>query len=131
MPVLSVETQNAILDGWLGTTRAAGAPDEYQVEGWVDDPRSDGAGQADFDGYTPATWDSDDWLAAAGGSKSTDGLVSLGTPAGEGSDAIRFWALRNTTSDELAFSGRLDRPVFVSASANPVRIRPTVFWPTN
>jgi hypothetical protein len=127
MPVHSIETMNAILDGWLGPNRAAGAPASYEVEGWIDDPRQVGAQEADFGGYTPAVWSSANWGPAEGGRKDATALVSLGTPTSAGTDAVRFWALRNVTSGELAFSAPLERPVYIgAASANPVQIRPTV-----
>lgn len=121
----SPETQVAILAGWLGPDRGATAPDAYQVEGWQDDPRSIGASQADFDGYTPNVWDSDDWVIDDIEIRTTS-LVDLGTPADSGTDAIRYWALRNTTSGLLAYSAPLDRPVSVSAGGDPVLIRPII-----
>lgn len=125
MPVLSIEAKNAILDGWLGPNRGTGSPDDYEVEGWIDDPSTVGAQEADFGGYTPATQDSDDWGPAEGGETSTTGLVNLGTPTTTGSDAIRYWALRNTTSGELAFSAPLSRPAFPVVGV-PARIRPVI-----
>lgn len=120
------EMANQMLAGHLGPDRSTVAPDTYQIEAWIDDPRSIGATQADFGGYTPNVWDSDDWDTADGRTVSTIGLVDMGTPSSAGSDAIRFWALRNVTSGLLAFSAKLERPVYVSISTDPVLIRPTV-----
>ena len=127
MPIGTEETQNAVLDAWLGSGRAAGCPDSYMIEGWVDDPSDDDAEEADFDGYAAATWDSDDWGPADGGETETTALVSLGTPASDDSDRIRFWALRNVTSGELAFSAPMDEPVDVFEDTE-VEIRPVVRW---
>jgi hypothetical protein len=121
----AAEFQVAILAGVLGPDRGALAPDAWQVEGWIDNPLSDGAAQADFAGYTPAVWDSDDW-AIDDNEIATTSLVSLGTPAGDGTDAIRFWALRSTTTDLLVYSAPLEQKVYVSASANPVQIHPII-----
>lgn len=123
MPVnpASIETQNAILDGWL---RASGRT--YQLEGWIDNPLEDDAQEADFPGYTPATLADTDWSAASGGEIETATLHSLGTPSGAGTDGIRFWALRDTTLDEIAYVGALERTVYMSASSDPLQIRPTV-----
>lgn len=117
---------NQLLDGILGAIRSSGSEDEYQVEGWIDDPRQIGAQEADFTGYTPATLDSDDWDDAEGRAKSPLAVVSLGVASVAGSDAIRYWALRNTTLDLIAYSAPLERPVYASAGA--VNINPIIFF---
>ena len=125
MPIQSTETKNQILDAWLGPNRAVGCPDEYQIEGWYDDPSDGGSDEADFAGYAAATWDSDDWGPASGGETETTALVSLGTPTADDNDRIRFFALRNTTSGVLAFSAALDDKVDVIDGVE-VEIQPVV-----
>jgi hypothetical protein len=127
MPVISVTTMNQILDAWLGTTRAAGTPDSYDVELWIDDPRTDSPSEADWVGYSSVSWSSDDWLDAEGGEKDSDGLVDFGAPDGAGTDAARYWALRDPDTEELAYSAPLESPLSVTAAGdNPVKIRLTV-----
>lgn len=127
MPVNSVTTMNQILDAWLGTTRAAGCPDSYDVELWQDDPREDSPTEADWGGYAAASWPSDDWLAAEGGEKDSDGLVDFGAPSSAGTDAARYWALRDPDTDEIAYSAPLSEPISVTdASASSIQIRMTV-----
>lgn len=131
MPVVDVPTQNAILDGWLGTTRGSTAADSYVVRLWQDDPRQVGAAEADWGGYTPPTWSSDDWLAADGGEKLSDGSADFDNPTGAGTDAARYWALHDATTDALCYSAPLATPINVSAaSAASVRIRMTVPYAT-
>lgn len=118
-----VAFQNAVLDGILGPTRGSTAPAGFVVRAWFDNPESDDPTEADFTGYTPPTWDSDDWLAAEGGVKLSDGLAALGTPSADASDALRFWSLHDTTSEELVYSAPLRERMWVTAGSNPVRIR--------
>lgn len=127
MPVLDATLANQILDGILGPNRAAGAEASYIVEGWIDDPRSDGAQQADFDGYDPPTWDSDDWNAADGGQIATSSVVSLGTATGPATDALRFWSLRRVGETDPCYSAPLEFPVWVTTG--DVLIRPVVTAP--
>jgi hypothetical protein len=127
MPIGTQETQNQILDAWLGTGRAAGCPDEYAIEGWYDDPLDDGAEEADFAGYLAATWDAADWDAAADGEKETSSLVSLGTPTADDAGRVRYFVLRNTTSGQIAFSDALDEPAEVIDGVE-VEILPVIRW---
>jgi hypothetical protein len=127
MPIGTQGTQNQWLDALLGTTRAAGVPATYKIEGWIDNPLDPGADEADFDGYTPPSWDSDDWDAAADGEKETSSLVSLGTPTSDESDRIRYFVLRNETTDQIAFSAALDEKVDIIDGVE-VEIRPVIRW---
>jgi hypothetical protein len=129
MPIhpAALETMNQILDGWLGTGRAAGCPDAYDVRLWQDDPRTDSPSEADWGGYASVEWDSDDWLAAEGGEKDSDGNPNFGAPSSAGTDAARYWALHDTTTGDVCYSGPLETPISVTAaSATPVKIRLTV-----
>lgn len=103
----------------------------WEFTAWIDDPREDGAQEADFPGYTPAAASGSDWEAAEGREASTTDPVSLGTPSDEGSDAIRFWGLRHISLNLVGYSAHLARDgvpasVFISASSEPVEIDPTV-----
>jgi hypothetical protein len=123
----ALETMNQILDGWLGTTRGAGAPAAYDVRLWQDDPRTDSPSEADWGGYAAVEWSSDDWLAAEGGEKDSDGTPNFGAPSGAGTDAARYWALHDTTTGDVCYSAPLESPISVTAaSATPVKIRLTV-----
>lgn len=121
-----IALQNAFLNGVFGPNRGSTAADAYVVRAWFDNPTGVSPTEADFGGYTPPTWDSDDWLAADGGEVSSDGLASLGTPSSAASDAIRFWSLHDTVTDALAYWAPVEEPVHVTSGANPVRIRLTV-----
>lgn len=126
----SVETQAVILAGWLGSARGSTAPSQYQVEAWIDNPLEDGAQQADFGGYTPAVLSSNGWTVdTAAGEVATTAVVSLGTPTTTGTDALRYWALRNTTSGDLAFSAPLARPARPVVGV-AVQIRPLIRFAT-
>lgn len=127
MPIGAEGTQNQILDAWLGTGRAAGCPDEYAVEGWYDDPNDDDAVEASFAGYAAATWDADDWGPADGGETETTSLVSLGTPTTDDTGRVRYFALRNTTTGNIAFSDSLDEPAEIIEDVE-VQIRPVIRW---
>jgi hypothetical protein len=94
---------------------------------WIDNPLDPGADEADFDGYTPPSWDSDDWDAAADGEKETSSLVSLGTPTSDESDRIRYFVLRNESTDQIAFSAALDEKVDIIDGVE-VEIRPVLRW---
>lgn len=129
MPVhaAAITTMNQILAGHFGPSRAVGAPASYVVRLWQDDPRTDTPAEADWGGYTAPTWSNDDWLTPDGGVVESDGLVSFGAPSSAGTDAARFWALHDATTDDLCYSAPLESPISVNdASANPVRIRMTV-----
>lgn len=123
MPAQSTTFENSVLDG---TFRSDLAADEYTVRVWFDNPADDSPTEADFTGYAAATVAKADWAAAAGGTIATTGLVSLGTPSTDASDAIRYWSLHNSATDELDYSAPLAEPRYVTASANPVRIHPVV-----
>jgi hypothetical protein len=131
MPIhpAALETMNQILDGWLGPDRAAGAPAAYDVRLWQDDPRTDSPAEADWGGYPAGgvEWSSDDWLAAEGGEKDSDGSVDFGAPSSAGTDAARYWALHDTTTGDVCWSSPLETPISITAaSATPVKIRLTV-----
>jgi hypothetical protein len=128
MPIhpAALETMNQILDGWLGPNRAAGAPAAYDVRLWQDDPRTDSPSEADWGGYSSVEWDSADWLAAEGGEKDSDGSVGFPATSSAGTDAARYWALHDTTTGDVCFSGPLDEPLHVSGAGTPVVIRMTI-----
>lgn len=127
MPVSGFTTANTILAGWLGASRAAGSPDSYRVRLWRDDPRGVAPSEADWGGYTPPVWSSDDWLAPDAGVTYSDGLADFGAPTSAGTGAVRFWSLHDVDTDELCYSAPLANPLTVSgASATPVQVRPVV-----
>lgn len=127
MPVADTATANTILSGWLGTGRATGSPDSYKVRLWIDRPDGDDPSEADWGGYTPPTWDSDDWLTPEGGQIQSDGLADFGAPSSAGTDAARWWSLNDTSTDDLRYFGPLSEPLSVTASATAhVKVRLTV-----
>jgi hypothetical protein len=121
-----VETQNLVLDAWLGPNRAAIAPDSYDVEPWCGDPRDDDSAIASVDGVDldPVEWDSDDWLDADDGEKMTNAEVEWVIADGL-DDAVTHAAIRNRTSGLLAYSSKLDAKVFPLA-AGTLGITPVV-----
>lgn len=131
MPVHAdaIPTMNQILAGWLGPNRATGSPDSYVVRLWQDDPRGDTPSEADWGGYPTGgvVWSSDDWLTPDGGEVDSDGLVDFGAPSSAGTDAARFWALHDASTDDLCYSAPLAEPLAITAaSATPVQIRPVI-----
>lgn len=120
-----IEAMNQILAGWLGPNRAVGSPASYKVHAWFDNPQGDTPSEVDFTGYTPATWDADDWETPDGGEIQTSALVSLGTPTGASTDAARYWSLHRTSDDALVYSAPLRNPTYVTAG-DPFQIRPTI-----
>jgi len=130
MPVVNttagIAFQNAILAGVFGPNRAAGAPDSFRVRLWQDRPDGDSPAEADWTGYDPPLWSSDDWEAPEGGEVDSDGLVGFGVPGGGGTDAARFWALHDVDTDEVVYYGPLSQPIAGAESTNPIEIRLTV-----
>lgn len=125
MPVNDVPTMNSILAGWLGPNRGDDAADSYTVRLWCDDPRGVSPAEADWGGYTPPTWDSDDWLDPDGGVVTSDGSPDFGAPSSAGSDSARYWGLHDGST--CVYSAPLASAITVSASsAVHVRIRLTV-----
>lgn len=128
MPVVSTTTQNQILDAWLGTGRAAGTPDSYDLELWAGDPRDDGSLEVSGGGYAAQTVDADDWGPADGGQTSTTAFVQFPDATAEYSDTATHYVLRDTTTDEVAFCAPLGEPLDVTGAGDGPGIRPTVFF---
>lgn len=126
VPAEATETMNQILAGHFGVNRSSVAPDEYRVRLWHDQPDGDTPAEADWPGYTPPLWSSDDWLTPDGGEVLSDGLVDMGTPTDVGTDADRYWALHDASTNDLCYWGPLSPSLTVAESVNPVRIRLTV-----
>lgn len=127
MPAHSTAFKNAVLAGMFGTTRGSTAPDSYVVRLWSARPDADGALEADWVGYTPPEWSSDDWDAPDAAQVSSNGLVDFGAPGGAGTVAVRWWGLHDAVTDELEYSGPLSAPLSIAeASVDHVQIRPVV-----
>lgn len=126
MAIGAVETQNIVLDAWLGPNRAAGVPAAYDIEPWCGDPRDDDSAIASEGGVdlVAVSWDSDDWDDADGGEKQTNADVTWTLTDGT-DDKVTHWALRNQTSGLLAYSDVLTEAVF-PLGAGTLAIRPTV-----
>jgi hypothetical protein len=122
MPALSEEFKNAVLAGIFGPTRGSTAPDDWDVELYVDNPQVPGASEVDWTGYAAVNWSADDFEAPDGAVVLSVGLVNFGAMSDAGTEAARYWALRNTTSGALAYSMPLERPLRPSGS-NPVKTR--------
>lgn len=118
---------NQILAGQFGPNRGSTAPDDYVVRLWIDNPSTGSPSEADWGGYTPPTWDSDDWLAPEGGVVVSDGLADFGAPSSAGTDAARYWALHDTATNDLCYWAPLaDQINVAAAAAATVRIQLTV-----
>lgn len=123
MPAVSTAFQNSVLDGTFRSNLAAAS---YVVRAWFDNPTGVSPSEADFGGYTPATVLKVAWAVADGGEIATTALVSLGTPTTDATDAIRWWSLHDSVTDELAYYAPVGSPITVTAGSNPVRVRPIV-----
>lgn len=122
-----IALMNAFLAGVFGPNRATGSPDAFTVRLWRTDPRGDSPLEADWGGYTPPEWSSDDWLAPDAGVVSSDGLVDFGAPTSAGTGAARYWGLHDTATDDLIYSAPLATPLNITAEADAhVLIRPLV-----
>lgn len=126
MAIGEIETQNLILDSWLGPARAAGVPAAYDIEVWAGDPRDEDEGSHEVvgSGYSATSWDSDDWDDADGGQKQTNADLTWTLTDGL-DDAATHWVLRNQTSGDRAYSGPLAERIFV-AGAGTLTVRPTI-----
>lgn len=131
MPVPSVTTQNQILDAWLGPDRAAGTEAAYDLELWAGDPRNVGSLEVSGGGYAAVSVDSDDWGPASGGRTSTTTAVQFPTATDAYDRSASHYALRDTTTGDIAFCAPLGEVLTVTGPRDPgPRITPIVFIPT-
>lgn len=119
MPLGDVSYQNAGLDDLVAGWPATGAVYTY----WFSDPQAeDTPSDVEIDvttaGLSNATFDPDDWAAAADGGKTTTAAVSLGTATSDLDDVIRYWGIVDSTG-LIVYSDALDDPIGVSSGDTP------------
>lgn len=117
---MDVAAWNTLLDCAYGPSRAAAAPDAFEVALLeTADPGSELAGA----GYARPTLDNDDWLPAAEAVKTTTYAPSFGTPT-DAWEIARFYALidGSTVWNVVPLFDDTGGPLTVTGAGDPVTV---------
>lgn len=142
MPIRDQAAQERSLANDYGPTRAAAAPDTFDVCLFAGDPLAggveladttevdDGTGGVDLvdNGYAPALLDNDNWAAPSGGILTTATPVAFGAVLAEWPDTVTHWALRDRATGAWWDCAPLVEPLEVTSAGPGPTVTLAVFY---